>query len=45
MYNSNLIRRIIDYVSPTQYKCRIAKFGASDSAEHIIPIAVIGIKR
>ena len=45
-YNSpNLIRRIIDYVSDTQYKCRIAMFGESESAEHIIPIAVIGIKR
>ena len=43
--NANLIRRIIDYVSPTQYKCRNARYGASDSAEHIIPIAVIGIKR
>lgn len=45
-YNSpNLIRRIIDYVSDTQYKCRIAMFGESESAEHIIPVAVIGIKR
>lgn len=43
--NATLIRRIIDYVSPTQYKCRNARYGASDSAEHIIPIAVIGIKR
>ena len=43
--NTNLIRRIIDYVSPTQYKCRNARYGVSDSAEHIIPIAVIGIKR
>lgn len=45
-YNSpTLTRRIIDYVSDTQYKCRIAMFGESESAEHIIPIAVIGIKR
>ena len=43
--NPNLIRRIIDYVSDTQYKCRIAMFGESESAEHIIPVAVIGIKR
>lgn len=43
--NANLIRRIIDYVSPTQYKCRNARYGESDSAEHIIPIVVIGIKR
>ena len=43
--NPNLIRRIIDYVSDTQYKCRIAMFGDAESAEHIIPVAVIGIKR
>lgn len=43
--NPTLIRRIIDYVSDTQYKCRMAMFGDAESAEHIIPIAVIGIKR
>ena len=43
--NASLMRRIIDYVSPTQYKCRVAMFNANEASENIIPIAVIGIKR
>ena len=44
-YNdATLIRRIIDYVSDTQYKSRIAKWGATDSSTHCIPVQVIGIK-
>ena len=43
--NASLMRRIIDYVSPTQYKCRVAMFNSSESPENVIPIAVIGIKR
>ena len=44
-YNdATLIRRIIDYVSDTQYKSRMAKWGATDSSTHCIPIKVIGIK-
>lgn len=44
-YNDGtLIRRIIDYVSDTQYKSRIAKWGATDSSTHCIPVKVIGVK-
>lgn len=39
-----LIRRIIDYVSDTQYKTRIAKLGTSDSNVHCIPLQIVGIK-
>lgn len=38
------LRRIIDRVSDTQYKTKIAKRATSDSSEHCIPIKVIGIK-
>lgn len=43
--NASLMRRIIDYVSPTQYKCRVAMFNNSEAPENVIPVAVIGIKR
>ena len=44
-YNdATLIRRIIDYVSDTQYKSRVAKWGTTDSSKHCIPVKVIGIK-
>ena len=44
-YNdATLIRRIIDYVSDTQYKSRVAKWGTVDSNTHIIPVEIIGIK-
>lgn len=44
-YNDGtLIRRICDYVSDTQYKSRVAKWGTVDSNTHIIPVSVIGIK-
>ena len=43
--NASLMRRIIDYVSPTQYKCRVAMFNDTEAPGNVIPITVIGIKR
>ena len=42
--NPTLIRRVINYVSDTQYKTSIAKFGDADNATMLIPLSVIGIK-
>ena len=38
------LRRIIDRVSDTQYKTRIAKRGQDETSAHVIPVKVIGIK-
>ena len=44
-YNSpTLIRRVINYVSDTQYSTMNGKFGAADNATMLIPLSVIGIK-
>ena len=39
-----LLRRIIDRVTDTQYKSRVAKRVTVDTSEHVIPVKVIGIK-
>ena len=38
------LRRIIDRVSDTQYKTRVAKRATADTSAHVIPVKVIGIK-
>ena len=44
-YNSpTLIRRVINYVSDTQYSTMNGKFGDADSTAALIPVKVIGIK-
>lgn len=44
-YNSpTLIRRVINYVSDTQYSTMNGKFGDTDNASMLIPLSVIGIK-
>lgn len=44
-YNSpTLIRRVINYVSDTQYSTMNGKFGDADNATMLIPLSVIGIK-
>ena len=44
-YNSpTLIRRVINYVSDTQYSTMNGKFGDVDSTTALIPVKVIGIK-
>ena len=39
-----LIRRVINYVSDTQYSTMNGKFGDADNATMLIPLSVIGIK-
>ena len=44
-YNTpTLIRRVINYVSDTQYSTMNGKFGDTDNASMLIPLSVIGIK-
>ena len=44
-YASNgTVRRILDYVSDTQYKARVAYNGSEQSANHCVPLYAIGIK-
>ena len=44
-YNSpTLIRRVINYVSDTQYSTLTGKFGDADNATMLILLSVIGIK-
>lgn len=40
----NTIRRILDYVTDTEYKARIGKNNNDDSGGHAIPVKAIGIK-
>lgn len=42
--NPTLIRRVINYVSDTQYSTMNGKFGDADNATMLIPLSVIGIK-
>ena len=42
--NDVTLRRIVDRVSDTQYKTRIAKRGQDETSAHVIPVKVIGIK-